>query len=192
MTVNKLTSPISQNDLINKTNEIIDNLGGGGGANTDLSNLTAIGEAHFQKPLVSGTNIKTINNTSLLGSGNMTVANTSLSNVSPTSTFKTSSVSWVMPNYSAGVTKTNDTLYTAANDCFVIARNQRGGSGTTLNACSLHIYDSNDNEVALLSNISPATSGGASVASFVPKGYKYKSVHNTGTMNLTEYPLKGV
>lgn len=75
MTVNKLTSPISQNDLINKTNEIIDNLGGGG-ANTDLSNLTATGEAHFQEPLVSGTNIKTINNTSILGSGNVDTSET--------------------------------------------------------------------------------------------------------------------
>ena len=44
-----------------------------GGANTDLSNLTATGEAHFQEPLVSGTNIKTINNTSLLGSGDISV-----------------------------------------------------------------------------------------------------------------------
>ena len=42
-----------------------------GGANTDLSNLTATGEAHFQVPLVSGTNIKTINNTSILGSGDI-------------------------------------------------------------------------------------------------------------------------
>lgn len=44
-----------------------------GGANTDLSNLTATGEAHFQEPLVSGTNIKTINNTSILGSGNIEI-----------------------------------------------------------------------------------------------------------------------
>lgn len=44
-----------------------------GGANTDLSNLTATGEAHFQEPLVSGTNIKTINNTSILGSGDISV-----------------------------------------------------------------------------------------------------------------------
>ena len=43
------------------------------GANTDLSNLTATGEAHFQSPLVSGTNIKTINNTSILGSGDISV-----------------------------------------------------------------------------------------------------------------------
>lgn len=42
-----------------------------GFANTDLSNLTATGEAHFQEPLVSGTNIKTINSVSLLSSGNL-------------------------------------------------------------------------------------------------------------------------
>ena len=40
-------------------------------ANKDLSNLSSTGEAKFQAPLVSGTNIKTINNTSLLGSGNI-------------------------------------------------------------------------------------------------------------------------
>ena len=45
------------------------------GANTDLSNLTATGEAHFQEPLVSGTNIKTINNASILGSGNISTYN---------------------------------------------------------------------------------------------------------------------
>ena len=43
------------------------------GANTDLSNLSVTGEAHFQVPLVSGTNIKTINNQSLLGSGNIDI-----------------------------------------------------------------------------------------------------------------------
>ena len=47
-----------------------------GGANTDLSNLTATGEAHFQEPLVSGTNIKTINNTSILGGGNIDTSET--------------------------------------------------------------------------------------------------------------------
>lgn len=48
------------------------------GANTDLSNLTATGESHFQAPLVSGTNIKTINNTSLLGSGDIDTVETFL------------------------------------------------------------------------------------------------------------------
>ena len=73
MTVDKITNPPSIEKVVDKVNEVIDNLGGGsgGGANTDLSNLTATGEAHFQKPLVSGTNIKTINNTSLLGNGNI-------------------------------------------------------------------------------------------------------------------------
>lgn len=40
-------------------------------ANKDLSNLSSTGNAKFQSPLVSGTNIKTINSTSLLGSGDI-------------------------------------------------------------------------------------------------------------------------
>jgi len=43
------------------------------GANKDLSNLTVTGEAHFQAPLISGTNIKTINYSSILGSGNLSI-----------------------------------------------------------------------------------------------------------------------
>ena len=70
MTISKINTPPTQKELIDKTNEIIDNLGNSG-ANTDLSNLTATGEAHFQAPLVSGTNIKTINSNSILGSGNI-------------------------------------------------------------------------------------------------------------------------
>lgn len=69
----------SYNDLSNKpTIPDTSNL-----ANKDLSNLSSTGEAHFQTPLVSGTNIKTINNTSLLGNGNISVLqNTASSNTS--------------------------------------------------------------------------------------------------------------
>lgn len=42
-------------------------------ANKDLSNLSSTGNAKFQAPLVSGTNIKTINNNSILGSGDLTL-----------------------------------------------------------------------------------------------------------------------
>lgn len=57
------------NDLTNKpTIPDISNL-----ANKDLSNLSSTGNAKFQAPLVSGTNIKTINNESLLGSGNIDI-----------------------------------------------------------------------------------------------------------------------
>ena len=48
MTVSKLTSPPNQQEEIDKINEIIDNLGGGGGADTDLSNLTTQGNAKLQ------------------------------------------------------------------------------------------------------------------------------------------------
>jgi hypothetical protein len=50
--VNKITNPPSQKELIDKVNEIIDDK---------------------QDTLVSGTNIKTINNTSILGSGNIDI-----------------------------------------------------------------------------------------------------------------------
>ena len=56
-------------------------------ADTDLSNLSASGNSKFQAPLVSGTNIKTINGESILGSGDVTIsagANTDLSNLSAT------------------------------------------------------------------------------------------------------------
>ena len=45
-------------------------------ANKDLSNLSSTGNAKFQAPLVSGTNIKTINNNSILGSGNLAISTT--------------------------------------------------------------------------------------------------------------------
>lgn len=50
--VSKITTPPSQVDLVDKVNEIIDDK---------------------QDTLVSGTNIKTINNTSILGSGNISI-----------------------------------------------------------------------------------------------------------------------
>lgn len=59
----------SYNDLSNKpTIPDTSNL-----ANKDLSNLSSTGNSKFQASLVSGTNIKTINNNSILGSGNLTL-----------------------------------------------------------------------------------------------------------------------
>lgn len=42
-------------------------------ADRDLKNLDNTGTSKFQVPLVSGTNIKTINNNSILGSGDLTI-----------------------------------------------------------------------------------------------------------------------
>lgn len=52
MSVSKITSPATPLEVVNKINEIIDDK---------------------QDALVSGTNIKTINNTSILGSGNIDI-----------------------------------------------------------------------------------------------------------------------
>jgi hypothetical protein len=51
--VNKITTPPTQNEVIDKINELVDGK---------------------QDTLVSGTNIKTINNTSILGSGNIALS----------------------------------------------------------------------------------------------------------------------
>lgn len=69
--VNKFTTQPTNKEVINKINDVIDAMGSTQGANIDLSNLSATGESKFQAPLVSGTNIKTINNTSILGSGDI-------------------------------------------------------------------------------------------------------------------------
>ncbi len=50
--VNKITTPPTQNEVISKINELVDDK---------------------QDTLVSGTNIKTVNGNSLLGSGNIDV-----------------------------------------------------------------------------------------------------------------------
>ena len=60
--VNKITSPITPLGEIDKINEVIDQV------NTNTTDITG-----KQATLVSGTNIKTINNTSLLGSGNIDI-----------------------------------------------------------------------------------------------------------------------
>lgn len=67
MAVNKLTSPISQNDLINKTNEIIDNLGGGGTVDqiydptsANAQSGVAINGAGFLQNTATGTNSLTV------------------------------------------------------------------------------------------------------------------------------------
>lgn len=118
MTVSKITNAPTQKELIDKTNEIIDNLGGGGGsstdvqingtsitsqgvaniltntaynassnkiatmsdipstsglANTDLSNLSATGEAHFLKNTATGTNALTINGTTSAYNGSINI-----------------------------------------------------------------------------------------------------------------------
>lgn len=81
MAVNKLTLPAKENAVQSKINEIIDNFPSGttvdqtyDGTSANAQSGVAInGEltSNYQTKLVSGTNIKTINNTSLLGSGDI-------------------------------------------------------------------------------------------------------------------------
>lgn len=73
MSVNKITDPISQNDLIDKINEVIDNLGGGSGGvsvTTTTCTLTAAGWS---------------NNTQTVSVEGVTASNTILVTYAPTS-----------------------------------------------------------------------------------------------------------
>lgn len=64
----------AEHDIINETPDYISQLSDGSNVYT-IKDITARSElANKQDTLVSGTNIKTINNTSLLGSGNISIA----------------------------------------------------------------------------------------------------------------------
>lgn len=83
MTVNKLTLPSKSNAVQEKINEIIDNFPSGttvdqtfdGTSANPQSGVAIEGElsTNYQPKLVSGTNIKTINSTSLLGNGDISI-----------------------------------------------------------------------------------------------------------------------
>lgn len=112
--VNKITTPPTTSELIGKVNEIIDDK---------------------QDALVSGTNIKTINNTSILGSGNIDIQGGGSSYTAGTGINITNDVisvegvkdqrnttttikTWTgtKAQYDAIVTKDNNTLYNITDD----------------------------------------------------------------------------
>lgn len=101
MTVSKITSPISDNEEIDKINEIIDNLGGGGNnkADTDLSNVVS---GSFENVVAQAQ-----------ASGKKTV------------------VGWAMPSsrYNALTIGASGTNYTAPADGWFAAYNANGSNG---------------------------------------------------------------
>lgn len=78
--------PTDTNDLTNGAGYVTETWVGQQGYITGITSsdiITAIGYTP-QQQLISGTNIKTVNNITLLGSGNITVTNTDLSNLTST------------------------------------------------------------------------------------------------------------
>lgn len=101
-------------------------------------------------------------------------------------------IGWGMPDYTAGVTKSNDTVYTATKDIFVIAKNDGYYSYAT---ARLFIYAPNGTELINFSNSGWGGGGSneyGSVCAFIPKGFKYKVTFVSGQKStIVEYPLKG-
>lgn len=95
-----------------------------------------------------------------------------------------------MPDYSAGVSKNANKIYTASYDCFVLVHQKTTNLGS---GCSIELYDTNNNLILVQGNTSQASSSSAnSVSLFIPKNYKYKVVFAGGIISISEYPLKGV
>lgn len=87
MTVSKITTPPTQKELIDKTNEIIDNLSGGSSSLAGLSDVSLTSPSSSQVLAYDGSewvnnSLKTINLQNVVGSGNLSLADTTLSNVS--------------------------------------------------------------------------------------------------------------
>lgn len=163
--------------------------------------------ASYQPLLTSGTNIKTINGSSVLGSGDLTVggswgsitgtlsnqtdlnnalsgkADVDLSNMNPTASAKSTIVGWGMPDYSAGVSKTWNTDIVASTDCFVVY----GGYSNNQPADSIRFYiDGN-----IVGDFIIANAGVFMQTIFVPKGHTYKATLGTYGQYIIEYPLIG-
>ena len=150
-------------------------------ANRDLSNLTASGEAKFtakQDALVSGSNIKTINGSSVLGSGDLVIATGDNDNISITknASDKLQTVGVINQNapttvlkqwtgtkaqYNAIVTKDSNTLYNITDDessittaLNTLVQTTQAAINTMLNSIypvgSIYITVSNDNPATLL------------------------------------------
>lgn len=82
---------------------------------TGLSHFISKIKTTFQEKLVSGTNIKTINNESLLGSGNITVSGSS----SGGTTYSTVAVSIPTSAWSGTAATVNASSVTSSNDVIV-------------------------------------------------------------------------
>lgn len=109
-------------------------------------------------------------------------ANVALDNVSPAQSFKDMSIGWGMPDYTAGITVTNNSL--TQTDGFLIARSYGSGNDAVIN---LSIND----VLITTTEIKAPFDQEASVSVLVSKGEK---ITYTGdkTISVILYPLKGV
>lgn len=123
-------------------------------------------------------------------------ANSDLSNVASVSqTFKEQSVSWGMPDYSAGVS-----LSTAQGSEYIAPKNGIilcNAMGDNMRCyCYIDFYDENDNLITRIGNDKNSTAGSGSLASLVfpiNAGQRVKVNAFAGATKIYNfYPLKGV
>ena len=123
--VNKITTPPTTSELIGKVNELIDDK---------------------QDTLVSGTNIKTINNTSILGSGNIDIQGGGSSYTAGTGIDITNDV--ISVNNTVVTTGTNQNI--TGIKTFVGEKRIKFKQQTSSNKLGFTLYDNNTKEVGAL------------------------------------------
>ena len=113
-------------------------------------------------------------------------AQTDLGNVTnPTQAFKEMSVGWGMPDYTAGVSKAKDTLYTAECDGYLIYVGDVTGSYTFNIMLKI-------NGIEMQHFHCGAADNAFSFCVPINKGDSYITTSNGPTKNYVFYPLKGV
>ena len=146
-------------------------------------------EDYYQTKLVSGTNIKTINSATILGAGNIKVANTALDNISLSG--KNNAIKWGMPDYSAGVSVPipGSTPYTIPSSGYISVL----ASGSYMNGLSLYINgtkvfefgDDLNSYTKEVSGIFPVSNGDTLTSENYRSGGPYENI------TITLYPCKG-
>lgn len=117
-------------------------------------------------------------------------ANMFLDNVLPSQDFKTQSVSWGMPDYSAGIALSVNVNTVAQVDSIVYVFAEKSGGADA--ATEIYIYDESGVEVLKQKNRCVLTNswGRASVNALVPKGYSV-TVSGANIISAQLFPLKG-
>ena len=148
-------------------------------ANANLSNLTAAGETKI-KTFCMDIDAANITNT---GKTNIKAFCLDKDVTNITTTGKTNAIDLCMPNYSAIVSKSWNTEYTADKAGVVVAY---ALSDNTSGNCTLTVGGQSW-------GFSSTTMGSIrdSFCMFVPKGVKYKATNGTSSSNLKFIPLKG-
>ena len=117
-------------------------------------------------------------------------ADVDLTNIAPSSSAKSTIIGWVMPDYSAGVSKAWDTALQAEVDGWI----EVAGGTNNAGYASYHLYISKNGTdfVSTMASLYTNTQYGNDIKIVpIPKNYYYKADGGSNSHSLIFYPCKG-